>query len=363
MKTLSFGLLALVLLVGFVPNTGTTRNIQGQAAAITTQPTESATTSATATVSAQELAAMIPDLQGAITGIHDPVMIKAGDKFYIFSTGPSIPIHCSDDMLTWILCGRVFDLIDPDWLRTTVPGVSDLWAPDISFFAGKYHLYYAASTFGSNRSSIGLATNVTLDLNSPDYKWVDEGEVLSSKRTDNYNAIDPNLAFDKDGQTWLAVGSFWSGIKLRKIDSATGKPATDDTKLYSLAARGGVDAIEGSFIVHRGGYYYLFVSFDFCCKGVNSTYKIMVGRSTAITGPYVDRDGTSMLNGGGTLIYSGSARWRGPGHNGIYVDKDTYWLLYHSYDADHAGIPTLRIEKLQWDSQDWPWSPSARFGI
>ncbi len=356
MRTLFFMLLGLVLWAGGLPITSTPRTLQAQA-------TAQSSAAATVTASAQELAALIPALQGAITDIHDPVMIKAGDKFYIFSTGASIPIHCSDDILTWKLCGRVFDLIDPAWLRTAVPGVADLWAPDISFFAGKYHLYYAASTFGSNRSSIGLATNVTLDMSSPDYQWVDEGEVLSSKRTDNYNAIDPNLAVDKDGQTWLAFGSFWSGIKLRKIDPATSKPANDDPMLYSLATRSGVDAIEGAFIIHRGDYYYLFVSFDFCCKGVNSTYKIMVGRSAKITGPYVDRDGMPMLEGGGTLIYSGSARWRGPGHNGIYVDNDTFWLLYHSYDADHSGIPTLRIEKLQWDTQDWPWSPSARFGV
>lgn len=358
-KNLSVALLALVLFIGFTP-AHTTPDAQAQAtAAATSLPTAAAT----ATPSEQEIAALIPQLSGATTDIHDPVMIKAGDKFYVFSTGPSIPIHCSDDMLNWKLCGRVFKLIDPNWLRTAVPGVGDLWAPDISFWNGQYYLYYAASTFGSNRSSIGLVTNKTLDMSSPDYQWVDQGEVLASKKGDNFNAIDPNLTFDKDGQPWLAFGSFWSGIKMRKIDAATGKVAADDPTLYSLASRGGVDAIEGAFIVRRGDYYYLFVSFDFCCKGVNSDYKIMVGRSTSINGPYADRDGVSMLNGGGTLIYSGSPRWRGPGHNGIYIDKDTYWLLYHAYDADNAGVPTLRIEKLQWDDEGWPSSPSARFGL
>lgn len=363
MKTFGFlkrgpGLLTLVLFGILSVNTRGVLNAQGQPTTATAQPA----TQATPTLATPENASPALDLEGYFVDIHDPVMIKAGEKFYVFSTGPGIPIHCSNDMITWKLCGRVFELLDPEWLQKAVPGVTALWAPDISFFDGKYHLYYSASTFGSNRSAIGLVTNSTLDASDTTYQWVDQGEVISSKKTDNYNTIDPNLTFDKDGQTWLAFGSFWSGIKLRKIDPSTGKPAADDTTLYSLAQRAGVDAIEGAFIVRRGSFYYLFVSFDFCCKGIASTYKIMVGRATVITGPYADHDGIPMLSGGGTLVYSGSARWRGPGHNAIYIDKDTYWLLYHAYDADHAGVPTLRIEKLQWDEQDWPWSPSAKSG-
>jgi arabinan endo-1,5-alpha-L-arabinosidase len=85
----------------------------------------------------------------------------------------------------------------------------------------------------------------------------------------------------------------------------------------------------------------------------------MVGRSSQITGPHVDRDGKPMLDGSASLIYAGSKRWRGPGHNSIYVESDTYWLVYHAYDATMNGTPTLRIEALQWDEDDWPVAPSA----
>jgi arabinan endo-1,5-alpha-L-arabinosidase len=98
-------------------------------------------------------------------------------------------------------------------------------------------LYYAGSTFGSRRSVIGLATNVTLDPNRPDYAWVDEGEVIASSPTDDWNAIDPNLVLDENQQPWLAFGSYWSGIKLRKVDAATSKLATDNPQLYALASR------------------------------------------------------------------------------------------------------------------------------
>ena len=125
---------------------------------------------------------------------------------------------------------------------------------------------------------IGLATNVTLDPASPQYQWIDEGLVIRSVPTDNWNAIDPNMGFDADNTPWLSFGSFWDGIKMRRIDRSTGKLAAADTTLYALASRGG-DAIEAPSIVYRDGYYYLFVSFDLCCRSVISTYNIRVGRS------------------------------------------------------------------------------------
>lgn len=303
-----------------------------------------------------ELSAMILNLSGSITNVHDPTMIKADGVYYLVSTGPGIPIRCSKDMRSWAVCGRVFDA-NPEWVTTAIVGVKDLWAPDIVFHNGTYSLFYAASTFGSNRSAIGLATNVTLDPNDPDYAWVDQGEVFSSQKTDPYNALDPNLVFDQSGQPWLVFGSFWSGIKMVQVDPVTFKPAAG-AELIGLAAKPGSDAIEGAYITWRDGFYYLFVSHDFCCRGVNSTYNIRVGRSKEITGPYLDRDEQPLTRGGGTVVYRGSERWRGPGHNSIFIEGDTYYLVYHAYDGSAAGVPTLRVEALKWDSAGWPHSPS-----
>jgi arabinan endo-1,5-alpha-L-arabinosidase len=331
-------------------------------AATDTLPPATSTTvpEPTATIS-PELASKIFDAQGSTT-VHDPSMAKDGETYYAFMTGQGIPIHCSKDLRVWEDCGNVFQVL-PDWLTAAVPGVKDPWAPDINFHDGKYYLYYAGSTFGSNHSAIGLATNATLDESSPNYKWVDQGLVIASDTPDNYNAIDPNLSYDQAGQPWLSFGSFWSGIKLVKLDPSTYKPAKG-AELVSLAdyPLSSADAIEAPFITHRGDFYYLFVSRDFCCKGVDSTYNIRVGRAKEISGPYVDQDGKPMLGGGGTLVYDGSARWHGPGGQSIFVEGDTYYLVYHSYDADYNGTPTLRIEKLSWDQANWPVAPSALAG-
>ena len=309
-----------------------------------------------ATATAAPKAVML-EPQGFIQHIHDPVIAHAGDTYYVFSTGSRIPFICSKDKVVWEFCGRIFES-NPAWTREINRDLVDIWAPDISFFNDRWHLYYAVSNFGSQNSAIGLATNVTLDLESPDYKWVDGGEVLRSHPGDQWNAIDPNLVLDENDQPWLAFGSFWGGIKLRKLERTTGKLAVTDQNLYSLASRprtpGTPGAIEAPNIIRKQSYYYLFVSFDFCCRGKDSTYNIRVGRARSITGPYVDREGKPMMDGGGTLVIAGGGRWAGPGHCSVLQENKIAWLIYHAYDTEWHGVATLRIAALRWDSEGWP---------
>ena len=206
-------------------------------------------------------------------------------------------------------------------------GLRGIWAPDVSYFANAYHLYYSVSTFGSNRSSIGLATNKTLDPGSDQYRWMDQGRVVSSSQSDDWNAIDPNVVMDESGQPWLSFGSFWSGIKLRKLDASSRKARRkrSDTVFNGSSAAETLIRLELSklpFIILKNGFYYLFVSFDFCCRGPQSTYNIRVGRAKKVTGPYVDRSGKDMREGGGTLVLEGEGRWRGPGHCAVLQEKD-----------------------------------------
>jgi len=297
--------------------------------------------------SASEIAAQT----GSITFVHDPCIIKCNEYYYIYSTGDRIDIRRSVDLLNWKFLGSVFDSI-PAWGVEEVPGVSNIWAPDIFYHDSTYYLYYALSTFGSNHSRIGLATNVTLNPDDPNYDWIDKGKVIQSDAGNNFNAIDPNVVMDKDNRIWLSFGSFWDGIKMVELDSNTWKPK-QNYKLYSIASRSG-GAIEAPFIIYKNGYYYLFVSFDYCCKGVNSTYNIRVGRSIAITGPYIDSNGTTMMKGGGTRLLSGDERWKGPGHCAVLLQENTNWLIFHAYDAENHGVPTLHILPLVWDSNGWP---------
>jgi arabinan endo-1,5-alpha-L-arabinosidase len=290
-------------------------------------------------------------LSGSL-GTHDPVLIEAGERFYLYATGNGVGAKTSMDLRSFQNAPAVFSA-NPSWIAESVPGATNLWAPDISHFGGSYHLYYSASTFGMNRSCIGHATREALDSGS----FTDQGSVICSNVTtsgDDWNAIDPNAIVDQDGKAWLSFGSFWGGIKLIELDQEGNR--VGDT-LYSLAARPRNDgALEAPFIVRRCGFYYLFVSFDTCCQGVNSTYNLRVGRSASVTGPYLDEAGTEMMEGGGTLLLEGGARWKGPGHNAVVFSGTRAYNVYHSYDAEANGQSTLRIAELVWDADGWPIS-------
>ena len=125
-------------------------------------------------------------------------------------------------------------------------------------------------------------------------------------------------------------------------------------EIISLARRPPPDAIEAPFLVHHGEYYYLFVSFDYCCRGINSTYNIRVGRSKEITGPYRDRDGKAMLEDGGTVLLATKGNVIGPGHCAVLQNKNGDYLIHHFYDGDNFGVSALQVRPLTWTKDDWP---------
>ncbi|SPO03470.1 related to arabinan endo-1,5-alpha-L-arabinosidase A precursor [Cephalotrichum gorgonifer] len=286
---------------------------------------------------------------GPVTGdtfIHDPTVVKTPGGTYLAAyTGDNVQLKTSSDRTAWRNAGPVFPNGAP-WTTPYTKGDKNLWAPDISYHDGKYYLYYSASTFGSSRSAIFLATSTTGASGS----WTDQGLVVESFENSNYNAIDPNLIVDAQGKWWLSFGSFWSGIKMVPLVPGTGKPSS--TNLISIASRpdaGG--AVEAPFITRNGNYYYLWVSFDSCCKGAASTYRIMVGRSTSVTGPYVDKSGKQMTQGGGTQMMSSHDSVHGPGHNAVFRDNDGDVLVYHYYND--AGTAQLGINLIRYDN-GWP---------
>lgn len=306
-------------------------------------------------------------LSGDIVPAHDPVLIHAGDAYYSYSTGQNgrgpLVARISRDLHHWTPLASPLPAI-PAWALAAVPGARDMWAPDITRVGGRYRLYYSVSTFGKQRSAIGLATATTLDPADRAYGWRDEGLVIASHPGDDFNAIDPAFARDRAGGQWLAFGSFWGGIQLIRLDPRTGKPApgahpTMIARRAAGEADGGADAIEAPFIVDHGGWYYLIVSFDLCCRGSRSSYHLRVGRSRSIEGPYRDRSGRAMREGGGTVLLRADAegrdRFRGPGHAGVLQDRDGRdYLIHHAYDAAANGASTLRIARLGWDAEQWP---------
>jgi arabinan endo-1,5-alpha-L-arabinosidase len=303
------------------------------------------------------------EFTGDTSPVHDPSIIRQNSTYYVFSTDASssqggfIPIRCSTDKIAWTACGYVFTTL-PSWISGAVPQATEIWAPDVSYFNSFYHVYYAVSSFGSNVSAIGLVTNTTLDSTDPNYSWVDQGLILQSSASDNFNAIDPNILIDAGGNVWLTYGSFWTGIYQQQINPATGQ-IQSGSATYHLAQRTSTvanDPVEGSSLIYENGFYYLFVSWDYCCETnpSESDYKIVVGRGTSPNGPFTDQSGVDMAAGGGTILLQGDATWAGPGGQTAYVDPtDGDLIVFHALQLSQNGLDYLFVRSLAW-SNDWP---------
>ncbi|MFJ4999295.1 arabinan endo-1,5-alpha-L-arabinosidase [Microbacterium sp. NPDC088619] len=295
--------------------------------------------------------------------VHDPAYVSDGDEAFVYSTGNgqigdgNVQIRRSDDGIDWEYVGEVW-AEKPAWLSEAVPGVDNLWAPELYEHDGTWYLYYSASTFGANTSVIALATNTTLDPDDPEYEWVDRGEVIASAGTD-FNAIDPGIVEDEEGVPWMAFGSFSSGIRMVQLSWPSGLRADEDEPLR-LADRGLMEnAIEAPYIVAHDGAFYLFASRGFCCRGVDSTYEIIVGRSTSVGGPYLDADGGALLDDGGTVVLATDGDRIGPGGQSVSDGA----LAFHYYDGRADGVATLGLLPITWEDGwphvEWPADDSA----
>ncbi len=284
--------------------------------------------------------------------VHDPsTIVKHKGVYWTFATGQGVASLRSTDLVHWERGPAAFPS-PPAWIKDVVPTQRGrFWAPDLIELDGRFLLYYSVSAFGRRTSAIALATSPTLDPGDPRYGWTDQGIVAQTNDGSDHNAIDPSVVPGENGTLWMAYGSFWSGIKLTQLDPRTGKRIAADSPTHSLAYK---EQIEAAAVFRHDGHYYLFVNWGRCCRGVNSTYNIRVGRSRQITGPYLDKEGVDLLRGGGSLVLETEGRFIGPGHAGILKEGSQHWMSYHFYDGEQNGRARLAIRPLLWASDGWP---------
>ena len=301
--------------------------------------------------------------------VHDPVLACEDGIYYLYCTGHGITQMTSTDRQHWTLSreGVLPNGKIPAWTHDSVPGFeTHIWAPDVVKYRGKWYMGYSCSTFGKNTSAIGLLSNKCL---SDKDGWKDEGCIVASRgNRDNWNAIDPNFIIDEKGKPWMTWGSFWDGIQLIPLDKtmhpkkgakpqtiarrhAVGDASAEPNPTSKFA---GTNAIEAPFIMRHGGYYYLFVSWDYCCRGIKSNYRVAVGRSKNVSGPYLDRDGKPMLEGGGTLLLEGDKKeYEALGHWSAYHFPDGDVFFCHGYSVAKNGASILVQKRIEWTEDGW----------
>lgn len=271
----------------------------------------------------------------------------------MYSTGNGIAVQSatSKEFLSYRNESSVFPAgTFPSWISTYVADFGGhFWAPDIFFMNNKWHLYYSCSSWGSRNSAIGLAT--TTSLSNP--VWEDQGMVTYSTNSMNHNAIDPAIYRDSNGKVRMLYGSYWNGLVITELDTITGKPF-NRTNLTYVANNG----CEAGSVTREGDYYYLFFNRGACCSGVNSTYHILVGRSTSPTGPFLDKNGVNCNQGGGTSFLRSDGRFVGPGH----FSRIDSLFSYHIYDASANGASRLKTAKIRWN-EGWPMAEYKSEGV
>jgi arabinan endo-1,5-alpha-L-arabinosidase len=320
---------------------------------------------------------------GLVESCADPSIIRgqqAGDNYWYMycTTDPLrgddrdaqgalifhlIPIHRSFDLVHWTYIGDVFSA-RPGWVAAD----AGLWAPDIRFFNGKYYLYYTASntSLPGGGSAIGVAT-----ASNPAGPWTDSGTPAVEPHAppccpgDRRWVFDPAVITDDSGQKYIYYGSYFGGISARKL-SADGLHSDPASQVQITIA----NRYEGAYVVKHASFYYLFGSATNCCNGPLTGYSVFAGRSQSPLGPFVDKQGVSLLAGrvGGTPVISMNGnRWVGPGHNAVFTDfAGQDWFLYHAVDQNSpyfAGAVGFTKRPALLDPLDWVdgW-PTVRGG-
>lgn len=292
--------------------------------------------------------------------LADPTVIRDPKTGYFYAYGTQdnwgdgqgsriVPILRSANLVDWQVVGQAFEE-KPSWKED-----GGIWAPDVNLVNGKYHLYYAYSTWGDPNPGIGVAV-----AEEPTGPFIDHGKVFTSEEVDVPNSIDA-LYFEEAGEKHLFWGSFSNAptqgtYAVKLADNGLSVP--DLSQKVKIAA-GDYEAV---MIHKRGNYYYFFGSKGSCCEGADSKYHVLVARSENLLGPYLDKEGNAITSrGNGTLFLKGNDRIVGPGHNAQLIadDEGTDWFIYHGIDRDEGKVSSgasrrmLMIDKVIWNN-GWP---------
>ncbi|MDH6308384.1 arabinan endo-1,5-alpha-L-arabinosidase [Dysgonomonas sp. PFB1-18] len=319
--------------------------------------------------------------------VHDPSCLLVGDTYYMYSTdaiykedstaikNDSLPfgyiqMRKSKDLVNWEFAGWVFSEIPKeakDWVLEQSGGVgaTNMWAPYIQAYKGKYRLYYSVSAFAKQTSYIGMA-----ESDSPEGPWVLKGCVVKTKTGDVMNAIDPSIVTNpENGEQWMHYGSYFGGLHCVQLNPETGLALKDGDQGHLTARRfdGRKNNIEAPEIIYNPDLkqYFLFVSYD----PLMTTYNVRVGRSDKPEGPFVDFFGKDLREEEDNypiLTYpyrfNNHIGWAGTAHCCVFTDKNGQFFMAHQArlrPENHMMV--LHVRDMYWTADGWPVVSPERF--
>lgn len=319
--------------------------------------------------------------------VHDPSCLLIGDTYYMYSTDAIykedstaiknenlpfgyIQLRKSKDLVNWEFAGWAFDQIPQEaqeWVleQSGGKGATNIWAPYILEYKGKFRLYYSVSAFGKQTSYIGMA-----ESDSSEGPWELKGCVVKTKTGDPMNAIDPSIVTNPDtGEQWMHYGSYFGGLHCVQLNPETGLTLHPGDQGHLTARRfdGKKNNIEAPEIIYNPQLkqYFLFVSYD----PLMTTYNVRVGRSEKPEGPFLDYFGNDMreeTDNYPILIapyqFNNHIGWAGTAHCSVFEDKDgNYYMANQARLRPQNHMMDLHIRQIFWTEDGWPVLSPERY--
>ena len=325
--------------------------------------------------------------QWSTYNVHDPSCLLIGDTYYMYSTDAIykedsvsikegnlpfgyIQVRKSKDLVNWEFSGWAFSEIPQEaknWVleNDKGEGATNIWAPYITEYKGKYRLYYSVSAFAKQVSYIGLAESA-----SPEGPWEMKGCVVKTRTGDVMNAIDPSIVTNpENGEQWMHYGSYFGGLHCVQLNPETGLTLKDGDQGHLTARRfdGKKNNIEAPEIIYNPELkkYFLFVSYD----PLMTTYNVRVGRSDKPEGPFIDFFGTDMreeTDNYPILTYpyqfKNHVGWAGTAHCCVFTDKDgKYYMAHQARLRPENHMMDLHVRDIHWTADGWPVVSPERY--
>ena len=289
----------------------------------------------------------------------DPSIVRVGDDYYIatstFEWFPGVQIHHSRDLANWRRVGRPLNRPAQLDMRGD-PDSCGVWAPDLSYAGGRFHLVYTdVKRYG--RTTVDGAMGASLRDFHNYWVWSDriDGE-WSDPVYLNSSGFDPALFHDDDGTTWL-LNMLWDhrpgrphfgGVLAQQMDLATGNLIADRRLIFEGTPLGFTEA---PHLYKRDGWYHLLVAEG----GTERNHAVVMARSRSLLGPYeVHPDGPVLTSAG-----KPHAQLQRAGHGDLVeTPSGETWIVYlcgrplPASDRCVLGRETA-IQPMQWGEDGW----------
>jgi len=273
----------------------------------------------------------------------DPSVIRVGDDYWTTATSgewsPIFVIMHSRDLVHWEAKGAVFPN-RPAW------AARNFWAPELQQFGDRFYVYYTA------RMKNGPLCVAVASAPRPQGPYTDHGMLVCQ----DIGSIDAVATADENGDVYL-IWKEDGNSRDQPTPLWAQKLSADGTKLVGSRRElfrnnpatweGGV--VEGSFVVRRGEWFYMFYSGNACC-GRRCDYALGVARARKLLGPWEKNPANPIL--------AENSVWQCPGHGSIVTNRQGKdYLLYHAYRksdvAFHIGREAL-LDEVKWETNGWP---------